>query len=104
MTGPPEHDATGLPPAVEEQAGEILLGPPDEIEARFSALCRAHEPLRLLLQRLRRDFERGASLLAGVDERTGTAVTPASAQTPTPAAIRPFRILRQLGTRPFGVV
>jgi serine/threonine protein kinase/formylglycine-generating enzyme required for sulfatase activity len=100
---PPDREVTGLPPAVEEQAGEILLGPPDEVEARFGALCRAHEPLRLQLQRLRRDFERGASLLGGVDAHATTAA-PMPAPAPTPAAIGPFRILRQLGAGAFGVV
>jgi formylglycine-generating enzyme required for sulfatase activity len=84
-----------LPEDVEELAGEILLGPPDVLEARFAELCAANPLLRAPLARLRADYERAARVLPDGAAEAG-------AQLPPP--IGPYRFLRQIGEGAFGVV
>jgi len=59
----PDRPDAALPPAVESAACEILLGPAHAVDARYEALCSAHEPLRPALRRLRTFFERAAHVL-----------------------------------------
>ncbi|MBX3462865.1 MAG: protein kinase [Planctomycetes bacterium] len=91
----PEPAGTALPEAVEAAAGEILLGPPAEREARFAALCAAHESLRPALLRLRADYERAAHVLDAAGDVPHAAL---------PAPIGPYRFLRPIGEGAFGAV
>ncbi|HEX6812862.1 MAG TPA: bifunctional serine/threonine-protein kinase/formylglycine-generating enzyme family protein [Planctomycetota bacterium] len=93
----PECD---LPEAIEAEAGEILLGPPDAVQARFEALCALHERLRPALARLRADFERAAHVLGGNGDVPHTTLP----RTTLPQPIGPYRFLRQIGEGAFGVV
>jgi len=92
MNSPDPATGPELTAEIEDLANEILLGPSGELEARFSALCVAHEAFRPALQRLRADFDRAARLLAD----------PAIATLPAP--IGPYRFSRQIGEGAFGVV
>jgi serine/threonine protein kinase/formylglycine-generating enzyme required for sulfatase activity len=83
-----------LPASVEDAAGAILLGPPDEIAAKFAELCAANEACRPQLERLRADYDRAARLLE----------PPPSPDAAHPQAIGPYRFLRQLGAGAFGAV
>ena len=83
-----------LPAAIEAQASEILLGPPDLVASGFEALCAANEPLRPALMQLRTDFQRAAHLLY----ETG------DSPLPVPPSIGPYRFLRQIGEGAFGAV
>ncbi len=91
----PADPVARLPEAVEAEAGEILLGPPDAVARRYEALCAAHEALRPALRRLRADFERAARVLDVAGDRPHTAL---------PEPIGPYRFLRQIGEGAFGVV
>jgi hypothetical protein len=92
MNSPDPATGPELTAEIEDLANEILLGPAGDLEARFLALCVAHEPFRPALQRLRADFARAARLLA--DPALNT----------LPAPIGPYRFLRQIGEGAFGVV
>lgn len=96
-TAEPDPPATGtpLPEALEQAAYEALLAePPAGRERAFAELLAANPAHAAALRRLQRQLAAGENALGD----SGLA------EPPPPAALGPYRLLRQLGAGGFGVV